>query len=82
MKWKSLLGVKNCETRTSTERALHYDKITTYFFRDGDVNCLFANSSELYILNTSKQCKVNHKGPFTRAIFAAISVAIFSFWRM
>jgi hypothetical protein len=41
--------------------AQHYDEITTYFFRDGDVNCSFAKSSEFYILNTSKQCKVNHK---------------------
>jgi hypothetical protein len=31
------------------------------FFGDGDVKCLFANSSEFYILNTSKHCKVNHK---------------------
>jgi hypothetical protein len=31
-------------------------KIMTYFFRDADVNCSFANSSEFYILNTSKQC--------------------------
>ena len=35
--------------------------LLTYFFRDDDVNCSFANSSEFYILNTSKQCKVNHK---------------------
>ena len=27
---------ENCETRTITERALHYNEITTYFFCDGD----------------------------------------------
>jgi hypothetical protein len=48
------LAFTNCETRTITERALHYDEIMTYFFRDGDVNCSFANSSEFYVLNTSK----------------------------
>ena len=43
------------------EQLLSVRCITTYFFRDGDVNCSFANSSEFYIPNTSKQCKVNHK---------------------
>jgi hypothetical protein len=31
------------------------------FFVNGDVNCSFPDSSEFYKLNTSKQCKVNHK---------------------
>jgi hypothetical protein len=43
------------------EQLLSVCCITTYFFRDGDVNCSFANSSKFYILNTNKQCKVNHK---------------------
>jgi hypothetical protein len=61
MEIKVYLAFTKCESRTITERALHYDEITTYLFRDGDVNSSFANSSEFYILNTSKQCKVNHK---------------------
>jgi hypothetical protein len=57
MKRKSLL-VKH--EQLLSVRSIN-DEITTYFFRDGDVNCSLANSSEFYILNTSKQCKVNHK---------------------
>ena len=50
----------NIYQKTPRENWLNYIYIYIYI-SDGDVNCSFANSSEFYILNTSKQFKVNHK---------------------